>query len=291
MPTSALPVIGFRELLVAFDFSDSSDRALQYAQAIARRHHSRIVLVHVVEGHVPVSPGTEWIEEDAVRIADQLDAAGMALREQGFEVESLNRFGALTQQVRDLAESRPIDLILAGTHAGQGLDRAIFGSGAEKLARSIECPVMLIGPKCVQAGDTWTPQRILAATRLYPQRARVAIFAAHLAYANHAQWKVMHVAHTGQPFEREAWEAYIEEIQHLSPDVIVGEHEKKVVLSERHAAQEILDTARDCRADLVVMGVSHDSLGFTHFRRGALGEVLAEATCPVIAVRHSSDHS
>ena len=286
MSTSALPAIGFRDLLVAFDFSDSSDRALEYARAIAREHHSRIVLVHVVDQHVPISVEAEWIEEDAARIAEQLDAAAMALRKQGFEVESLNRFGTLTEQVRDLTESRHIDLILAGTHAGQGLDRAIFGSSAEKLARSINCPVMLIGPKCVPASETWTPQRILAATRLYPQRARVAIFAAQLAHANHAQWKVMHVAHTGQALEREVWQTYLNEVQQLAPEILIGEHEQRVVLSERHASQEILDTARDCHADLIVMGASHDSLGFTHFRRGALGEVLAQAACPVIAVRH-----
>lgn len=286
MSTSALPAITFREILVAFDFSDSSDRALSYAQAIARKHNSRLILAHVVEGHIPVTPGTEWIEEDAVRIANQVDAAGMALREQGFEVESLNRFGTLTQQIRDLSESRHVDLILAGTHAGQGIDRAIFGSRAEKLARSINCLVMLIGPKCAQPGETWMPLRILAATRLYPERAKVAIYAARLAKASHAQWKLMHVAHTGQVFEREVWKTYLEKVTELAPDLHIGENEQKVVLSERHASREILDTARDCRADLIVMGASHDSIGFTHFRRGALGEVLAEASCPVIAVRH-----
>jgi nucleotide-binding universal stress UspA family protein len=286
MSTSVLPAITFREVLLAFDFSDASERALEYARAIARQHNSRLVLVHVVEGHIPVSPGTEWIEEDAVRISEQVDTAGMALRGQGFEAESLNRFGTLTEQVRDLAESRHIDLILAGTHAGQGIDRAIFGSNAEKLARSIDCPVMLIGPKCRQPGETWKPLRILAATRLYPARAKVAIYASRLAQLNQAHWKLMHVAHTGQPFEREVWDAYLQEVQQLAPDVLIGENEQKVVFSERHASREIIDTAHDCHADLIVMGASHDSLGFTHFRRGALGEVLAEATCPVITVRH-----
>lgn len=286
MSTSVLPVITFREILVPFDFSDSSDRALEYAKAIARQHQSRLILVHVSEGHIPVSPGTEWIEEDAVRIAEQVDLAGMALRERGFEAESLNRFGTLTEQVRDIVESRQIDLILVGTHAGQGIDRAIFGSNAEKLARSMDCPVMLIGPKCAQPPQTWKPLRILAATRLYPQRAKVAIYAVRLARVSYAPWKLMHVAHAGQPFEREAWEAYLQEVSQIAPDIVISEKDRKVVSSRRHASREILDTARDCHADLIVMGASHDSLGFTHFRRGALGEVLAEATCPVIAVRH-----
>lgn len=286
MSTSALPAISFREILVAFDFSDSSDRALEYAQAISRQHSSRLLLVHVVEGHVPVTPGTEWVEESAVRMAEQVEAAGMALREEGFQAESLNRFGTLKNQIRELAQTREVDLIVAGTHAGEGLDRAIFASNAEKLARSIECPVMLIGPKCSQAGERWLPSRILVATRLYPERAAIAIYAARLAKLHHAEWKIMHVAHTGQVFEREVWQAYRQEVTVLAPDVVIGDHQKKTLASEQHASTEILNFARDWHADLIVMGASHDSIGVTRFRRGALGEVLAEAACPVLAVRH-----
>ena len=286
MSTSALPAISLREILVAFDFSDSSDRALEYAQAISRQHSSRLLLVHVVEGHVSVTPGTEWVEESAVRAAQQVEATGLTLREQGFKAESLNRFGTLTQQIRELTEAREVDLIVAGTHAGEGLDRAIFGSNAEKLARSIDCPVMLIGPKCSQSGELWVPSRILIATRLYPQRAPIAVYAARLARMNHAEWKVMHVAHPGQAFEREVWQEYSQEVATRAPDVSIGDHQRKTVLSEQHASQEILNYARDWHADLIVMGASHDSIGVTHFRRGALGEVLAEATCPVLAVRH-----
>ena len=286
MSTSALPAISFRDLLIAFDFSDPSDRAVEYAQAMARQHGSSLLLMHVVEGHVPVTPGTEWIEEAAVRTAEQVEAAGMALREQGFKAESMNRFGTLSEQVREIVEARHVDLLLAGTHAGQGLDRAIFGSNAEKLARSIDCPVLLIGPRCCEAGEQWTPQRILVATRLYPQRAHIAIYASRLAKLYHAQLKILHVAHPGQSYEREVWEAYREEVTKLSPEITIGDRQQKVVSSRRHASDEILAFAREWHADLIVMGASRDSMGITHFRRGALGEVLAEAACPVLTVRH-----
>ena len=286
MPATALPAITFRDLLVAFDFSDSSDRAMEYAEAMARQYGSLLLLMHVVEGHVPVTPGTEWIEESAVRTAEQVEAAGMALRARGFKAESMNRFGALSEQVREIVEARRVDLILAGTHAGQGLDRAIFGSNAEKLARSIDCPALLIGPRCCQAGKEWTPQRILVATRLYPQRANIAIYASKLAKQYHAQLSVLPVAHPGHSYEREVWEAYLEEVANQSPEITIGESQRKVVSSRSHASDEILALARDWHADLIVMGASRDSMGITHFRRGALGEVLAEAACPVLTVRH-----
>lgn len=286
MSTSAMPAIAFREILVAFAFSNSSNRALEYAQAIARQHSSRLLLVHVVEGHVPVTPGTEWIEESAVRAAQQVQNVGATLREQGFTADALNRFGSLTNQIRELAQDREVDLIIAGTDAGEGLDRAIFGSDAEKLARSIDCPVLLIGPKCSKAGERWVPSRILVATRLYPQRATVTIYAARLARMHHSDWKVMHVAHTGQAFEREVWQAYVQEVNALAPDVTISDHRKKIIGSEKHASEEILNFARDWHADLIVLGVSHESIGITHFRRGALGELLAQASCPILAVRH-----
>lgn len=286
MSTSTLPAISFREILVAFDFSDASDRALAYAQAVSRKHSSRLLLAHVVEGHVPVTPGTEWIEEAAVRVAERVEAAGATLREQGFQAEALNRFGTLTNQIRELVDAREVDLIIAGTHAGDGLDRAILGSNAEKLARSIDCPVMLIGPECSKAGELWMPSRILVATRLYAERAAIAVYAARLARLHRAEWKVLHVAHTGQTLEREVWQNYVHVVSNLAPDVSIGDHQKKTLLSEHHASEEILNFARDWHADLIIMGASHDSMGVTHFRRGALGEVLAKTNCPVLTVRH-----
>lgn len=286
MSTSAIAAIAFRDILIPFDFSGSSRSALEYAQAIARQYNSRLLLIHVAERNLPFTPATEQSEDDAPRIAERVEAFASTLQNQGFAAESLHPIGSVSEQVRNLAESRHVDLVLTGTRAGQGLDRAIFGSNAEKLARSIDCPVMIIGPKCAKASQNWTPSRILAATRLYPQRARIAIYAARLAKITHAQWKLMHVAHSGQVYEREVWLEYLEAVATIAPEVLIGEHEQKVVLSERHASQEILDAASNWHADLIVMGASHDSMGITHFRRGALGEVLAEASCPVLTVQH-----
>lgn len=286
MSTSVLPAIAFRDLLVAFDFSDASEHALDYARAIARQHNSRLLLVHVMEGRAPVTPGTEWVEEEAVRMAQQVESTGAVLREQGFAVEPLNLYGAIRERVQELVKAHNVDLIVAGTHAGEGLDRAIFGSNAEKLARSVDCPALLIGPKCKSVQRLWELQRVLVATRLYPERANIAIYAAQLAKINHAQLTVLHVAHPGQAYERETWQAYLGEVAKESPETSISERQQKVILSKRHASEEILTTANDWGADLIVMGASHDSLGMTHFRRGALGEVLAEASCPVLAVRH-----
>lgn len=286
MSTISLPAISFRDLLVTFDVSDSSDRAMEYAQAMARQYGSHLLLMHVVEGLIPVAPGTEWIEESAASTAEQVEAAGMALRKQGFKAESINRFGTLSEQVHEIIKTRHVDLLLAGTRAGQGVDSAIFGPNAEKLTRSINCPVLLIGPRCCRAGKEWTPQRILVATRLYPQRANIVIYSSRLAKQYHAQLNVLHVAHPGHSFEREAWEQYLEEVANQSPETTIAENQQKVVSSRRHASDEILALARDWHADLIVMGASRDSMGVTHFRRGALGEVLAEAVCPVLTVPH-----
>jgi nucleotide-binding universal stress UspA family protein len=286
MSTIALPAINFRDLLVTFDVSDTSDRAMEYAQAMARQYGSHLLLMHVVESLIPVAPGTEWIEESAASTAELVETAGMALRKQGFKAESINRFGTLGEQVREIIKAHHVDLLLAGIRAGQGLDSAIFGPNAEKLARAIHCPVLLIGPRCSRAGKLWTPQRILVATRLYPQRANIVIYSSKLAKQYHAQLNVLHVAHPGYSFERQAWENYLEEVANQSPETTLGENQQIVISSRRHASEEILALARDWRADLIVMGASRDSMGVTHFRRGALGEVLAEAACPVLTVRH-----
>ena len=209
MSTLAVPTIMFRDILIAFDFSDASDRALQYAQAIARSHASRMLLTHVMENPTAKAPFSGWIAQDALVTAERVNATGAALREQGFAIEPLNLYGEITRQIDELIDSHSVDIIVAGTHAGQGVDRAIFGSNAEKLARSVNCPILLIGPECCDVYRCWEPQRVLVASRLYPERTGTTLYAAHLAHMHNAELKVVHVAQPDRPYNQEGWEVYI----------------------------------------------------------------------------------
>ncbi len=54
--------------------------------------------------------------------------------------------GSAAAKILELAKKEKIDLIIMGAHGRKGLDRAIFGSVADKVVQGAPCPVMTIHP-------------------------------------------------------------------------------------------------------------------------------------------------
>src|SRR5712691_7067324 len=52
--TAPLPVFKLKKILVPVDFSDCSNKALQYAIPFARQFDAELILLHVVQPYVPV---------------------------------------------------------------------------------------------------------------------------------------------------------------------------------------------------------------------------------------------
>ncbi|MCI0705056.1 MAG: universal stress protein [Planctomycetia bacterium] len=127
------------------DFSDRSWSALQLACSLARDYHARLVLLHVLplpvvafgEGVVPADP------EEFIRDAQsRLD--GVASQCDRVEVEKQVESGDPVEVILGVAQERPADLIVMGTHGRTGLRRLIMGSVAEQVVRRASCPVLTV---------------------------------------------------------------------------------------------------------------------------------------------------
>ena len=143
----------FRRILVPTDFTETSDLAIDWAIAVARRLGSRITLMHSYElpivgfpdGALVATPDIATHLADASRTA--LDAA--VARRQGLDVvvDGILREGVAWEEINRVAGEIEADLVVIGTHGRRGLARALLGSVAEKVVRTAHCPVTLIrGP-------------------------------------------------------------------------------------------------------------------------------------------------
>ena len=141
----------FKHILFPTEFSGFSKQALKYALAFAARYGAKLYVLHVVEStferpdfrlfNIPVSGPSSRLEK---RLRTRLETiVPRAFRTQ-IEVVPLIRYGKPFVEIVGAAEAYEADLIVMATHGRTGLDRAMFGSVAEKVIRKAPCPVLSI---------------------------------------------------------------------------------------------------------------------------------------------------
>jgi nucleotide-binding universal stress UspA family protein len=143
-----------RRFLVPTDFTETSDRALDWAIDLAARVGASVTVMHAYEIPVLGFPDGALIAtpEIATRISDAarsaLDRTLERWKGRGVPLDAVLRDGVPYEEVNTLAEAIKADLIIIGTHGRRGLARALLGSVAENVIRTATRPVVTIhGPR------------------------------------------------------------------------------------------------------------------------------------------------
>lgn len=138
-------------ILVAIDFSDSSDKAFKTALFMAQKFSAKLVLVHVV--NEPIDLRGFYVPHISFdKLEEEITAGAEKMMEQfcrnhfnGFDnYESLIVPGIPYQEIITVAENNQADIIVLGTHGRTGLDHVLFGSTAEKVVRKSLLPVLTV---------------------------------------------------------------------------------------------------------------------------------------------------
>lgn len=140
-----------KTILVAHDFDETSEHALDTAIELARRLGSSIKVAHVYSVPIYAFPeGSALIPsaEDAARIAEaaqrHLDHVLSTRRASGVPLEGVLRAGMTAEELCRLADEIGADMIVLGTHGRGAIGRAIVGSVAQQVVRSARQPVMTV---------------------------------------------------------------------------------------------------------------------------------------------------
>ena len=145
-------MIKIKRVLVPTDFSDTARRALTYGISFAREFGAELLLVHVVEnltvGYAsdlfPV-PMAEVFEEISGYAKSELAKLAAEAREKGVTVREIVVQGKPSAEIVRIAAEEQTDIIVLGTHGKGMLDKALFGSTAERVIRRAPCPVLTCG--------------------------------------------------------------------------------------------------------------------------------------------------
>jgi len=144
-----------KQVVVAFDFSETAEVALERAVDIACREPAHVLHFVAaidsrkgigVEPLVPVNfESTEKVEKV---ILDKVRAAFERRGANGEPIYFVHpRIGHPVEEILDLAKEVGADLIVVGSHGRTGLRRLFLGSVSEAVVRHALCPVMVARPK------------------------------------------------------------------------------------------------------------------------------------------------
>ncbi len=146
--------LDIKRILVPLDFSATSQLALDYAHAMARRLSSTLHLVHVCE--VPaVTAGTrdsyalayhDWSERLGEEAQLELTRIQGDITDVPVSAEVL--FGSPAHTIVAAAHGTRADLIVMGTHGHGVVMHMVMGNVAERVVRTAPCPVLTVRPHC-----------------------------------------------------------------------------------------------------------------------------------------------
>ena len=148
-PTAPLPAFKLKKILVPVDFSQCSQKALQYAIPFARQFDATLTLFNVVPGYLPV-PEMGIVDvslmETQMQQAAERELAALKQRhlEAGIPTESIVRIGNPYHEIVVAAKEMNMDLIILSTHGRTGLKYVFMGSTAEHVVRYAPCPVLVV---------------------------------------------------------------------------------------------------------------------------------------------------
>ena len=137
----------FKRILVPLDLSGRHTRTLDTAYEMARLHHARVTLLHVIQ-QIPDVSASELrafyrrLERASARrlgrIADRLTSRGLPV---GVTV----CVGDPAREIVRTAASKKIDLIVMGSHkVAPGASATGWGTTSYKVGIFCQCPVLLV---------------------------------------------------------------------------------------------------------------------------------------------------
>jgi nucleotide-binding universal stress UspA family protein len=142
-------MMSLKRVLVATDFSETSEAALKYGIALAGTFGASVHVLHVVTDPMP-DPlrncpvdlrGLELEREENAR--KQVESL-LPPRASGRSVVAAAVSGNPSHEILRYACDYDVDLIVCGTHGVTGWRRLVMGSVAEILVRKAPCPVLTV---------------------------------------------------------------------------------------------------------------------------------------------------
>jgi nucleotide-binding universal stress UspA family protein len=274
------------------DLSRLGPFALQQAEQL----QARLILLHVLGSGTAFSidpAGLPFYDPaSAQAYADKAMApVCQEARRRGIACDTLLREGNVAQQIATAARQFRAGRLLMGTRGHSKLGKLLLGSVAEQVLRSVQLPVMTVGPEAHLQVDRGDRQPVvLYATTLRETSRPSAALACQVAASMAAKLLLLHVLPAADEMQRQGLPEGLDALARHELELLARQSgcasglsiEAVIVHGNPHI--EILAEASEREADLIVLGSSSRTALENLTRDRVVFRVLAHARSPVLTL-------
>ncbi len=278
-----------RNILVAFDGSDSSKNALEQAIQYSKDESCELTVLTVL---LPYEREVELglvknIKGVLRELGDKtLSSAKSIAKQAGAQIDTVLGDGSIHEAIINTAKSRNCDLIIMGRRGMTKLERALMGSVTARVIGFSPIDVLVMPDNSRIKWD-----KILLAVDGSKCSEIATDRAINIAQAYKGELKVVSVvdvpdaayAEVPDAVDKMIWRArgVVKSVKDRAEKFGIN---SKGFIKEGLAHEEIVGAAKEIKADLIIMG-SHGRTGLKRFIIGNVTEkVIGLAQCPVFVV-------
>jgi len=135
----------FKNILVPFDNSINSKRALSKALDIASMTNSKILLVHVIEYHSAMAKIVEPYKESMIiHVKKFLKDIKKNSIKKNIQIEEKIMYGNPSEEIINLIKKKKFDLVIMGRRGTTKVTGPSLGSVSNALVQHSKIPIMII---------------------------------------------------------------------------------------------------------------------------------------------------
>ena len=281
-----------RSVIYGTDFSESSERAGQFAQLLARQFGAELTVVHAFtlsQSAMEMEIGQGAKSAQRKDLEGALAAVARRFGEGVQRVSPVLIEGVPQERIPQLAGENAPGIIVLGTRGRGRLGRGLIGSAADGILRSTNGPSLTVGPHVPDlAAGTAPIKKVFYATDLSPVAALGGAYAAGIAVGFGASLDALHVVRAADLNDPERLDRIRKEfckaLESASPGFAARIAERKQWIEEGSAHARILDHVRDHQVDLLVLSVRKSSNLWLRERLSGAFDIIANAPCPVMTI-------
>lgn len=143
--------MSFKKIVVPYDASEYSNRAFKYALEIAKKDHSKITVVKVIDGGYAANfaytskTDPDIIKKEIKTYEKFILKLKSSAKKVGVPFSSkILQNASIVKALVNFTKSGNVDLIVIGSHGRTGLSKLVLGSVANGVAHHAKCPVMIV---------------------------------------------------------------------------------------------------------------------------------------------------